>query len=231
MTSRKIQYWVIPPKQNGEFVAAMENVLETYHLPYDPEVPVITMDEQPVQLFGETRTPIPATQHHPKRVDYEYERAGVANIFMLTEPLRGWRRVSVRERKTKVDWACEIRTLLEEDFPNAKKVILVCDNLNTHTKGAFYETFEPEVARSLVKRLEFCHTPKHGSWLNVAENELSALTRQCVQGRRFETIEKLRNEVAAWAAHCNAKQKGVQWQLKVENARIKLHSLYPKIKS
>jgi hypothetical protein len=225
-----VQYWVIPPEQNGEFVAAMENVLETYHLPHDPEVPVVVMDEQPVQLFKETRTPIPATRHHAKRVDYEYERAGVANIFMFAHPLGGWRRASVREKKTKNDWAHEVRILLEENFPDAKKVILVCDNLNTHTRGAFYETFESDVARPLVKRLEFCHTPKHGSWLNIAENELSALTIQCVKGRRFATIEELRKEVMAWAKQCNTKQKGVQWQFNIENARTKLHSLYPKIK-
>ena len=187
------------------------------------------MDEQPVQLFKETRTPIPATRHHPKRIDDEYERAGVANIFMLAEPLCGWRRVAVRENKTKIDWAYEIRTLLEEDFPNARKVILVCDNLNTHSLGAFYETFEPGIARSLTRRLEITPTPKHGSWLNIAENELSALTRQCVQGRRFETIKKLRDEVTAWAKACNTKQKGVEWQFTTNDARIKLKSLYPKI--
>ncbi|MDR1289627.1 MAG: transposase, partial [Planctomycetaceae bacterium] len=140
-------------------------------LPYNPDMPVVAMDEQPVQLFKETRLPIPATRYHPKRVDYEYERAGVVNIFMFTSPLCGWRHVSVREKKTKVDWAYEIHDFLEVDFPNAQKVILVCDNLNTPTAGAFYEAFEPEVARALVKRLEFCYTPKHGSWLNVAENE------------------------------------------------------------
>ena len=144
---------MIPPKHNAEFVAAMENVLATYHLPYNPEVPVIVMDEQPVQLFKETRMPIPATRHHAKRVDYEYERAGVANIFMIAEPLSGWRRVEVRKHKTKIDWAEEIRILLEEDFPQAKKVKLVCDNLNTHTLGAFYEKFERSLARSLVERL------------------------------------------------------------------------------
>lgn len=208
----------------------MENVLETYHLPYNPAVPVVVMDEQGVQLFKETRTPIGATRHHARRVDYEYERAGVANIFMFAHPLGGWRRVSVREKKTKNDWAHEVRILLEEDFPNAQKIILVCDNLNTHTKGAFYETFEPDVARALVKRLEFCHTPKHGSWLNIAENELSALTKQCVHGRRFGTIGELHKEVTAWANQCNTKQKGVEWQFNIENARTKLHSLYPKIK-
>jgi hypothetical protein len=187
----------------------MECVLDIYHLPYNPDIPVVAMDEQPVQLFRETRLPIPATRYHPKRVDYEYERAGVANIFMFTAPLCGWRRASVRERKTKRDWAYEVRDLLEVDFPNAEKVILVGDNLNTHTAGAFYETFEPEVARALVKRLEFCYTPKHGSWLNVAENELSALTRQCISKQRFETIEKLRNETNSWTENCNKKQKGI----------------------
>ena len=208
----------------------MENVLETYHLPYNSEVPVVVMDEQPVQLFNEVRQPIAATRHHPKRVDYEYERAGVANIFMIAQPLGGWRRVAVRERKTKIDWTHEMRVVLEEDFPDAIKVKLVCDNLNTHTIGAFYETFDRRLARSLVERLEIVPTPKHGSWLNIAENELSALTRQCVHGRRFGTIEELREEVTAWADQCNNKQKGVQWHLTLENARIKLDSLYPKIK-
>jgi len=222
---------VIPPKQNAEFVAAMERVLDIYHLPYNPKVPVIVMDEQPVQLFKETRTPIPATRHHAKRVDYEYDRAGVASIFMFAEPLGCWRRVAVRPRKTKVDWAHEVRILLEKDYPQAQKVILVCDNLNVHTHGALYEAFEPALARSLVRRLEFVYTPKHGSWLNIAENELSALTRQCVKGCRFATIEELREAVEAWMEQCNDKQKGVLWQFSVENARIKLHSLYPKIKN
>ena len=207
----------------------MENVIETYELPHDPDVPVIVMDEQPVQLFKETRTPIPATRNHPKRVDYEYERAGVVNIFMLAEPLGGWRRVSVRKRKTKVDWAHEIRALLEKDYAAARRVILVCDNLNTHTPGAFYEAFPAEVARPLARRIEFRCTPKHGSWLNIAENELSSLTRQCVSGRRFGTDKELRREVEAWARQCNTNQKGVRWHFNVENARTKLVSLYPKI--
>lgn len=221
---------MIPPKQSGEFVAAMENVIETYQLPYDPEVPVVAMDEQPVQLFKEVREPIAATRHHARRPDYEYGRAGVANIFMFTQPLGCWRRVSVRERKTKIDWAHEIRIVLEEDFPDAKKVILVCDNLSTHSLGALYETFDPIHARSLAKRLEIIPTPKHGSWLNIAENELSALTIQCVKDCRFGTIDELRAEIMAWAEVCNNKQKGVHWQFTVENARVKLHSLYPKIK-
>jgi hypothetical protein len=150
---------------------------------------------------------------------------------MIASPLNGWRRVSVRERKTKMDWAQEMRIVLEEDFSFAKRIKLVCDNLNTHTIGAFYETFERKLARSLVQRLEIIPTPKHGSWLNIAENELSALTAQCVSGRRFGTIEKLREAVMAWAALCNAKQKGVIWQFNIEKAHIKLDSLYPKIKS
>lgn len=206
----------------------MEAVLETYGLPYDPKMPVLTMDEQPVQLFRETREPIPATRFHPRRVDYEYERAGVANIFMFSDPLGCGRRTSVRERKTKIDWALEARILLEEDYPDVDKIRLVCDNLNTHSLGAFYETFEPSHARSLARRLEIIPTPKHGSWLNIAENELSALTAQCVKGRRFGTIEELREEVIAWAMGCNAKQKGVDWQFTTEDARIKLESLYPK---
>src|SRR2546423_11488872 len=194
MTSRKIQYWVIPPAANGEFVACMENVLETYAQPYNPRFPVICMDEQPVQLLKETRVPIDATAKHGKRVDYEYERAGTASIFMFTEPLAGWREVAVRERKTKIDWATEMARLLEGRYAPCAKVILVCDNLNTHTKGAFYEAFAPEIARSLVRRVEFCYTPKHGSWLNIAENELSSLTRQCVAGRRFGDVATLREQ-------------------------------------
>jgi len=206
----------------------MEAVLDTYHLPYHPNIPVLVMDEQPVQLFRETRQPIPATRHHTRRVDSEYERAGVANIFLFSDPLGCWRRVSVRERKTKIDWAEEVRILLEEDYPHAEKIRLVCDNLNTHTLGALYERFEPCLARSLARRLEFVYTPKHGSWLNIAENELSALTVQCVKGCRFGTIEELRAAVQAWAQSCNARQKGVHWQFNTEDARIKLRALYPK---
>ena len=192
---------------------------------------MLVMDEQPVQLFKETRRPIPATRHHPKRVDYEYDRAGVANIFMVAEPLSGWRRVFVRQQKTKIDWAQVMREVLEENYSDVKKVVLVCDNLNTHTWGAFYETYEPALARSLARRVEFVLSPKHGSWLNIAENELSTLSRQCVKGVRLGTIEELRKAVEAWAALCNDKQKEVLWQFNCEKARIKLHSLYPKIKN
>ena len=230
MTNRKIEYWVIPPEADAEFVAHMEDVLETYAQPYDPACPVLCMDEQPVQLLEETRTPIPATAQHGKRVDYEYERAGTANIFMFTEPLAGWREAAVRETRTKFDWATETARLLEGRYADCEKVTLVCDNLNTHTKGAFYEAFEPERARRLVRRIEFRHTPKHGSWLNIAENELSSLTRQCVDGRRFGDAETLRDEIAAWSSDVNSTQRGVNWHMKTGDARCKLISVYPKIK-
>ena len=230
MTRRKIQYWVIPPKADAEFAASMEQVLDVYARPYDPEHPVLCMDEQPIQLLRETRVPIAGTKAHPRRVDYEYERAGTASIFMFTEPLSGWRFVSVRDRRTKADWAQEIEQLLATRYASARKVMLVCDNLNTHTKGAFYGTFEPEKARLLVRRLEFCHTPKHGSWLNIAENELSSMTRQCVAGRRFATVDELRDQTTAWHEYNNARQRGVDWQFKVSDARVKLKSIYPKLK-
>ena len=207
----------------------MEEVLDVYARRYDSRYPVLCMDEQPIQLLKETRTPISGTKKHPRRVDYEYERAGTASIFMFCEPLAGWRQVTARERRTKVDWAQEMEYLLRTRYASAKKVILVCDNLNTHTKGAFYETFEPAKARSLIRQLEFCHTPKHGSWLNIAENELSSMTRQCVTGRRFATIENLREETTAWQEHSNARQRNVDWQFQVDDARIKLKSIYPKL--
>lgn len=168
-----------------------------------------------MQLLKETRTPVPATKDHGGRIDYEYERAGTANIFMFTEPLAGWREVSVRQTKTKADGAAEMAALLEGHYAACAKVVLICDNLNTHTRGAFYEVFEPERARQLVRRLEFRHTPRHGSWLNIAENELSAMTRQCVTGRRFGNIQTLRKETSAWSSDINRRQKGVDWQMRL----------------
>jgi len=220
---------VIPPESDAEFAASMEEVLDVYARPYDIRYPVLCMDEQPIQLLKESRQPIAGTKTHPRRVDYEYERAGTASIFMFCEPLSGWRQVSVRPRRTKVDWAQEVEELLRTRYASVEKVILVSDNLNTHTKGAFYETFEPEKARSLVRHLEFCHTPKHGSWLNIAENELSSMTRQCITGRRFATVEEIREETTAWHDHSNARQRGVDWQFKVDDARVKLKSVYPKL--
>ena len=229
MTKRKIQYWVIPPDADAEFAACMEDVLETYAQPYDAAFPVVCMDEQPIQLTKETREPIAATMEHAQRVDYEYERAGTACIFMFAEPLSGWRKVSARPRRTKVDWALEMEELLRTRYADAEKVMLVCDNLNTHTRGAFYEAFEAKKARELVRRIEFHYTPKHGSWLNIAENELSSLTRQAISGRRIESIEMLRAETSAWANSSNEKQRGIDWQFTVEKARVKLKSLYPNL--
>lgn len=230
MTNRNIQYWVIPPESDAEFVACMEDVLETYAKPYDCTVPVLCMDEQPVQLVKDVKVPIPATKDHPKRVDYEYERAGVANIFMYAEPLAGFREVLVRGFKKKADWAITMAHLLEGRYADCEKVIVVCDNLNTHTKGAFYEVFEPERARDLARRVEFHYTPKHGSWLNIAENELSSMTRQCVSGRRIGSVKELSLETTAWATDVTEAQRGVDWQMKIDDARTKLKSVYPKIK-
>jgi len=207
----------------------MEDVLEIYGKPYDPSVPVVCMDEQPVQLLKETRMPIRATKHHAKRVDYEYERAGTAAIFMFTEAL-AWRRwVTARPHRTKVDWAIEMRELMETQYADCEKVILVCDNLNTHTRGAFYEAFPADVARALVKRIEFHYTPKHGSWLNIAECELSAMTSQCLSNRRIADIQTLSQEVEVWSKRTNQKQKGVNWQFSIDKARKKLKSIYPQI--
>ena len=188
------------------------------------------MDEQPVQLLKETRVPIAATKHHARRVDAEYERAGTASVFMFAEPLQGWRHVRVRAPRTKVDWALAMEALLRTRYVEAHKVLVVCDNLNTHTMGACYEAFAAERARKLGRRLELRYTPKHGSWLNIAENELSALTRQCLHDRRFGETKQLAEETAAWSTSSNAKQRGVDWQFKINDARTKLKSLYPKIK-
>ena len=221
---------MIPPEQDAEFVASMEEVLETYAQPYAVQHPVVCMDEQPVQLVRETRQPLAATAEHPQRVaDYEYERTGTAAVFLFCEPLSGWREATARERRTKTDWALEVACLLEGRYAKCPKITLVCDNLNTHTKGAFYAAFEPARARELVRRIEFCYTPKHGSWLNIAECELSAMTRQSVAGRRIGSLDALRAEIAAWSADINTRQRGVEWQMKVADARCKLKSVYLKI--
>jgi len=184
------------------------------------------MDEKPTQLIEEVRTPLPPGSGCAMRFDYEYQRNGTAVNFLSTEPLTGWRKVNIRERKTAVDWAFEIKELLEVDFPEAQKVVVVCDNLNTHTIASFYEAFDPATARRLVERLELHHTPKHGSWLNIAEIELSALTRQCLD-RRIPNIESLKQETKAWERTRNQKQKAVDWQFKTHDARIRLKRLYP----
>lgn len=210
----------------------MEEVLEVYQRPYDERNPVVCMDEQPYELIGEIHQVKQATAKQPKRVDYEYERVGTASIFMFTEPLSGWREATARLQRTKVEWAEEVASLLEGNgrYAHCAKITLVSDNLNTHTKGAFYQAFEPGRARALVKRIEFFYTPKHGSWLNIAENELSVMTRQCLENRRIDNLEKLQTELRAWSSKTNAKQKGVDWRMEVKDARCRLKSVYPIIK-
>ena len=220
--------WVIPPKENAEFVAAMENVLDVYKSPYNPKIPMVCMDEQPIQLIGEKRLPIPTEPGKPQRCDYEYERNGTAVGFMFTEPLAGKRKINIKKRRTKIDWAEEIKELLDFDYPQAQKVLLICDNLNTHTLGALYEAFPPEEARRLLNRVEIHYTPKHGSWLNIAEIELSVFTRQCLD-RRIPEIETLEAEAKKWEQGRNSNQKSVDWQFTTEDARIRLKRLYPQI--
>ncbi|MBT9161582.1 MAG: hypothetical protein DDT27_00112 [Dehalococcoidia bacterium] len=200
-----------------------------YHLPYDPQIPLVCMDEQPVQLVKETRKPLPVEPGKPARVDYEYQRNGTANVFMFTEPLNGRRHVSIRERRTGIDWAYEIKDLLDVHYPEVQRIRLVCDNLNTHKIGSLYEAFPPDEARQLARRLEIHYTPKHGSWLNIAEIELSALTTQCLD-RRIPDIQTLGNETRAWEKRRNKQQKSVDWQFTTEDARIKLTRLYPLVK-
>ena len=228
MTKRKIEYWVIPPDADGEFVANMEEVLETYEKAYDPANPVVCMDEQPVQLIGETRVPIPASKEHPERVDYEYERKGTASNFMFAEPLSGFRQATARPRRTKHDWAHEVAHLLDTRYAGVEHITLVCDNLNTHTVASLYKAFEPERARALAKRLELHHTPPHGSWLNVAEIELSVLARQCLD-RRLGSAAELAREIQAWQEPRNAERAAVTWRLTTDNARIRLRHLYPPV--
>lgn len=206
----------------------MEDILELYCLPYDPKIPLVCMDEQPRQLIKEIRKTIPARPGKPVCEDYEYERNGTANIFLFTEPLGSWRHVDVTERRTSVDWAHQIRELIDVHYPDVERIRLVMDNLNTHKVASFYEAFEPDEARRLAKRLEIHYTPKHGSWLNIAEIELSALTRQCLN-RRIPDIETLRKETIAWEQKRNKQQKGVDWQFTTNNARIKLKRLYPQL--
>ena len=206
----------------------MEDILDAYALPYDPEIPLICMDEQPVQLLGEHIAPIEMKPGSLKKEDFQYVRNGICAIFMFTEPLAGWRHVNAEERRTKLDWAAQIKELLETHYPNAKKVRLVMDNLNTHTIGSLYEAFLPDIAHSLAQRLEIHYTPKHGSWLNVAEIELSALTIQCLN-RRIGDLNTLRKEISTWNKSRNDKQKSVDWQFTTGDARGRLKSLYPTI--
>jgi hypothetical protein len=214
----------------------MEDVLSVYHRPRDPARPVVCMDEKPYQLLGHARDPIPATPASPDHpghdllVDSEYVRHGTCSIFCWVEPLAGWRRVDAQPQRTKIDWAGQVKRLLTVDYPASagiETVVLVMDNLNTHGIGSLYEAFPAEEAFALAQRLEIHHTPKHGSWLNIAEIELSALTRQCLD-RRISDLDVLNAELAAWQAATNSDQRQVDWQFTTDDARVKLRHLYPK---
>lgn len=207
----------------------MEMVLDVYKRPYDARHPVICMDESPKQLIAEIKTPLPAKPGKPAKYDYEYKRCGVCNIFMACEPLAGKRVVKITQRKTKIDWAHFVDEI-SELYNDAERITLVMDNLNTHSPGALYETFSPAKAKALWDRFEFVYTPKHGSWLNMAEIELNVLTGQCL-GRRIDNIEDVRREVSAWQEHRNNKEAKVNWQFTAEDARIKLSRLYPTLDS
>ena len=206
----------------------MEDVLALYHEPYDPLYPMVCFDETSRQLIKETRLPLPAQPGHVQRYDYEYERNGTRNLFMFSEPLAGWRHVKVTERRTKRDWAHCMQQLADELYPEAERIRVVLDNLNTHNPAALYEVFEAAEARRLLTKLEFHYTPKHGSWLNMAEIEFSVLTRQCLD-RRIPDEETLRQEIAAWEASRNTYAAAVTWQFTTDDARIKLAQLYPSI--
>ncbi len=222
----KVKGWVIPPEQNGQFVANMEKVLDVYKRPYNPENPVVCMDESPKQLIGETKIPIEMKPGQEKKEDYEYKRNGMCNIFMANEPLIGKRYTKVTTTKTKIDWANFIKEVIDEQYPNEDKVTLVMDNYGTHTTGAFYETFSPQEAKRLMDKIDFVFTPKHGSWLNMAEIELNVVMGQCLD-RRIDNIEKIKTEVKAWMNYRNNKQAKINWRFTEDNARIKLKRLYP----
>lgn len=220
---------MIPPKQSARFVWRMEEVLDLYERPHDPLFPVICFDERPCQLLAEVREPLPAGPGRPERRDHEYERRGMAHVLMAFEPLTGWRRASVTERRRNREFAEEARRLAEEDYPDAEKIRLVCDNLSTHSAAAFYEAFPAEQARSLARRVEFVYTPVHGSWLNMVELELSVLVRQCLGGRRIPDAETLHEEARAWCEARNRAGASVEWRFTTADARTKLRKLYPSI--
>lgn len=218
--------WCIQSQASAAFVCAMEDILTVYKEDFNPDEPLVCMDETSKQLVKETRCPIPAAPGRPARYDYEYERNGVCNLFMFFEPLGGKRYVSVTDRRTKKDWAVQIKQLLDVRYPMARKVTLVMDNLNTHTGASLYETFEPQEARRLLDRLDIHYTPKHGSWLNMAEIELGVLSRQCLN-RRIPDKTTLKNETAAWEQRRNSAEAKIDWRFTTDDSRIKLKRLYP----
>jgi DDE superfamily endonuclease len=220
------QRWCIPPKANAAFVWQMEDVLAVYQRPYDPRFPQVCMDEASKQLLDQVATPLPLAPGQPLREDYEYVRGGTANLFILCEPLRGWRHLTVTARRTRVDWAECVKELVDIHYPDAEKIVLVMDNLNTHTPASLYEAFPPAEARRIAERLEIHYTPKHGSWLNMAEIELSILGRQCLD-RRIADAECLMREVAAWEDGRNGAAAIINWRFTTADARIKLKHLYP----
>lgn len=216
----------MPEGPSADFVAAMEDVLDVYHRPYDAQRPVVCMDECSKQLIGEVRAPLPPKPGQVAKYDSEYERKGTANVFMAIEPLAGKRTVRVTDRRTRVDWAQFVRMLLLTMYPEAAKVVLLMDNLNTHSIASLYEAFDPKTARSLAERLEIHYTPKHGSWLNMAETELSVLSRQCLD-RRIDNKEMMEQEIAAWEESRNEACTRINWRFTTADARIKLKRLYP----
>jgi hypothetical protein len=219
--------WCIPREQNADFVANMEDVLDVYALEYDENCPVICLDEKPYQLLGEVRESIPMKPGQPMREDHEYERCGTSSIFVMCEPLKGWHHAHARLRRTSVDFAHEIDWLLSHSrYKNAPKIKIIMDNLNTHNIASLYKAFPAPYARALAKRIEIHYTPKHGSWLNIAEISISILVRQCI-GRRIKDIQLLNAEIAAWEADYNDSCKVINWQFKTSDARIKLSKLYP----
>ena len=220
--------WCIPPKHSAEFVYHMEDVLEVYRRPYDPKRPVICIDETFKQLIGDTRTPLPPRPGIVERYDHEYVRNGVVSLFLACEPLAGWRHIAVTEHRRRGDWASFIRSLLDGRYAAAERVVLVMDQLNTHALASLYEAFPPEEAKRLAERIELHHTPKHGSWLNMAEIELSVLGRQCL-ARRIAQQDTLRRKVEQWEDQRNATTAKVVWQFTTKQARIKLRALYPSV--
>ena len=221
---------MIPPRKSAAFVWRMEEVLDLYEEPYDEKRPVVCFDERPCQLLAEVREPLPGAPGRPERRDHHYERRGTANVLMAFEPLTGRREVSVTERRRGREFAEAVRRLVEEDYPEAERIRLVCDNLSTHSPAAFYETFPPQEARRLARKVEFRYTPVHGSWLNMVEVELSVLVRQCLgKRRRLADVETLRREARAWAAERNRRGASVDWRFTTTEARTKLRKLYPSI--
>lgn len=218
--------WCIPPDQSAAFVAQMEEVLDVYTQPLDPARPLVCFDETSKQLVAEVRAPLPMRPGHPERYDSEYERQGTANLFLLTAPLLGWRHVAVTDRRTRTDFAHVMRDLVDIHFPDAERITLVMDNLNTHDPASLYQTFAPAEAKRIWDKLDIHHTPKHGSWLNIAEIEFSVLSRQCLD-RRIPDQATLTTEVAAWVIDRNADQTPVNWRFTTDDARIKLKHLYP----